>query len=273
MIDALPLQLLIDKLFPFLAAWMVFGSRFLGFALVFPLFSWVNLSPIVRAAFAAAMAAPLAIYELTSPSFTITIGAGELTALVSKELFVGLLLGLLAGLPYWAAQNCGEVIDTYRGSSAGTLFDPSLTSETSVLGTALILIALALLVWSGGLIDMLAQIYQSFQVWPAFSLFPLLERSAAATAGAMVGKQLLIAVGMAGAIVMSLFAVDLALALMGRTTRQVQVFDISLVLKNLALVLLLPVIGAALITLIGREVATGRLNIDMLPVLIRAAAP
>jgi type III secretion protein T len=134
MIEALPLQAFIDRIFPFLATWMIVGGRFLGFAMVFPLFSWLNLSPIVRAAFAAAMAAPIAYHEWTSPTFAKTLTAVDLAALTSKELFLGLLIGLLAGLPFWAAQNCGELIDTYRGSSAGNLFDPSLTTETSELG-------------------------------------------------------------------------------------------------------------------------------------------
>jgi type III secretion protein T len=273
MIEALPLQQLIDKLFPFLAAWMVVGGRFLGFAMVFPLFSWLNLAPIVRAAFAAAMAAPIAYHELRYPTFTKTLNAWDLTALTSKELFIGLLIGLLAGIPFWAAQNCGELIDTYRGSSAGNLFDPSLTTETSELGAGLILAALAVLIWSGGMFDVLAQVYLSFQVWPPFSFFPVLERGAALIAGGLVAKQLLMALGFSGAILMTLFAVDLALALMGRSTRQVQVFDISLVLKNLALVLLLPLIGGALITIIAREVTRGTFTIDALRQLLPIVAP
>jgi type III secretion protein T len=273
MIEALPLQALIDRIFPFLAAWMIVGGRFLGFAIVFPLFSWLNLSPVVRAAFAAAMATPIAYQEWISPSFAKTLNAWDLLTLTSKELFVGLLIGLLAGLPFWAAQNCGELIDTYRGSSAGNLFDPSLTTETSELGAGLILVALAILIWSGGMFDMLGQIYMTFQVWPAFSALPVLERSSALIVGGLVAKQLLMGVGFSAAIVMSLFAVDLALALMGRSTRQVQVFDISLVLKNLALVLLLPLIGGALVTIIAREVTRGTFSIEALRQLLPVLTP
>jgi type III secretion protein T len=273
MIEALPLQALIDKIFPFLAAWMIVGSRFLGFAMVFPLFSWLNLSPLIRAAFAAAMAAPIAYHEWTYPTFAKSLTGWDLLALSSKELFVGLLIGLLAGLPFWAAQNCGELIDTYRGSSAGNLFDPSLTTETSELGAGLILAAIAVLIWSGGMFDLLGQIYMTFQVWPPFSTLPVLERSAALIAGGMVAKQLLMGVGFSAAIVMSLFAVDLALALMGRSTRQVQVFDISLVLKNLALVVLLPLVGAALMAIIAREVTRGSFSIEALRQLLPTLTP
>jgi type III secretion protein T len=273
MIEALPLQAFIDKIFPLLATWMIVGGRFLGFAMVFPLFSWLNLSPLVRAAFAAAMAAPIAYHEWANPTFAKSLGSWDLLALTSKELFVGLLIGLIAGLPFWAAQNCGELIDTYRGSSAGALFDPSLTTETSELGAGLIFAALAILIWTGGMFDLIAQIYMTFQVWPIFSAVPVLERSAALIVGGLVAKQLLMAVGFAGAIIMSLFAVDLALALMGRSTRQVQVFDISLVLKNLALVLLLPLIGGALISIIGREVTRGSFTIDALRQLLPVLTP
>jgi type III secretion protein T len=273
MIEALPLQQFIDRIFPFLAAWLLFGSRFLGFAMVFPLFSWLNLSPLVRAAFAAAMAAPLAYHELAYPTFIKGINGWDLTALCSKELFIGLLIGMIGGIPFWAAQNCGELIDTYRGSSAGHLFDPSLTTETSELGAALILVALAIMIWSGGILDVLTQLYLSFQVWSAFSFLPTLDRNAALLAGGLVGRQLLMTIGFSGTILMALFAVDLGLALMGRSTRQVQVFDISMVLKNLALALLLPLIGGALLTLIAREVTRGSFNIDALRQLLPVVTP
>jgi type III secretion protein T len=273
MIEALPLQTFIDRIFPFLAAWMLFGSRFLGFAMVFPLFSWLNLSPLVRAAFAAAMAAPMAYHELQYPTFGRAISSWDLTALSGKELFIGLLIGLIAGVPFWAAQNCGELIDTYRGSSAGHLFDPSLTTETSELGAALILVALAMMIWPGGMLDVLTHLYLSFQVWPAFSFFPMLDRNAAVLVGGLVGRQLVLTISFAGTNLMALFAVDLGLALMGRSTRQVQVFDISMVLKNLALVLLLPLIGGALVTLIAREVSRGTFTIDALRPLLPVIVP
>jgi type III secretion protein T len=272
-IETLPLQAFIDKIFPFLAACMIVGGRFLGFAMVFPLFSWLNLSPLVRAAFAAAMATPIAYHEFTYPTFAKSLTAWDLLALTSKEMFVGLLIGLLAGVPFWAAQNCGELIDTYRGSSAGNLFDPSLTTETSELGAALILAAIAVLIWSGGMFDLLGQIYMTFQVWPPFSPLPVLERTSALIAGGLVAKQLLMGVGFSAAIIMSMFAVDLALALMGRSTRQVQVFDISLVLKNLAVVLLLPLIGGALIAIIAREVTRGSFTIEALRQLVPVLTP
>jgi type III secretion protein T len=271
--DVLPLQAIIDKVFPFLAMWMIIGARFFGVAMVFPLFSWLNLSPLVRAAFAASMATPIAYHEWTNPTFANSLTSANLMALTSKELFIGLLIGLLAGIPFWAAQNCGEVIDTYRGSSAGNLFDPSLTTETSELGAALILSALAIFSWTGGLFVVLSNVYMSYQVWPPDKLFPVLDRSAALLAGGMVAKQLLMAIGFAGAVLMSLFAIDLALALMGRSTRQVQVFDISLVLKNLGLVLLLPLIGGALITIIAREVTRGSFSIDVLRQLLPVITP
>jgi type III secretion protein T len=272
MIDSFPISALAERFYPLLAVWLIIAARFIGFAMVFPLFSWANLPPLVRAAFAAAMAAPIAMQEFAQPGFVKALQPLDILALTSKELFVGLIIGLMAGLPFWAAQNCGELIDTYRGSSAGALFDPSVTSETTALGSALIITAIALLVWSGGAFEIVRNIYLSFQVWPPDLLLPPLRRESALIAGGIVGRQLLMGVGFSAAIVVTMFAVDLALALMGRSTRQVQVFDISQVLKNLALVLLLPLVGGALIATIGRQVSQGSFTIDwlrqMLPPLL-----
>lgn len=258
----------VQRYYPFLISWILFAARFLGTTLLFPLFSWLNLTPLVRFSFAAAMSAPLAYMELIPVSAVKALSAPDLFVLTTKEMFIGALIGLVAGIPFWAAQNCGELIDTYRGSSAGALFDPSLTTETSELGSGLILLAIALFVWSGGLIPFTSAIYQTYLIWPPQDMLPTLKLASALPAANAIATQLAIALSMAGAVLLCLFAVDFAMAIFGRSTRQIQIFDISQVVKNLALAVLLPLIGAALTALIAREIARGSFNVDMLRLLL-----
>ncbi len=245
---------LTDQLFPLLIIWAFMSARFIGIALVFPWFSWLNLPMTIRFAFAGAMGLPFA-YIIASTQFdqVLEIPAATLALLAAKELTIGFALGLLAGLPFWAAQSAGELIDTYRGSSAGTLFDPSLTTETSELGATFMLIALALLTWSGGFAELIGTIYATFAIWPPLEFAPVLAPDMAHAGGWAISKVLVGALGIAGALLICLFAIDLALALTGRSTRQFQVFELSLNVKNTAFAILLPLLALPLLNLIATE--------------------
>jgi type III secretion protein T len=258
--DATGITALTDYLLPILLAWTFVAARFIGLATVFPLFSWLNISFTVRFAFSAAMALPLLQMVLDAPELK-SAPAWQLSVLVAKEFVIGIVIGLVAGVPFWLAQSAGEVIDTYRGSSAGNLFDPSLTTETSELGTAFILAALALFVWSGGFTSLIAVIMGSYAVWPPFEAFPTPKIDQARAVAAIVGQNLEGAIGMASVMLLCLFTAELALGFMSRSARQFQVFELSMAFKNLFFAVLMPLLIAAMLAYISREL----LKLQQLP--------
>jgi type III secretion protein T len=254
MADLAALNALTDYAFPILSAWAFVAARFIGLSLVFPLFSWLNISFTVRFAFAAAMALPLLQLVLDAPQLS-SAPAWQLSVLMAKEMLIGTIVGLVAGIPFWLAQSAGEVIDTYRGSSAGNLFDPSLTTETSELGTAFILAALALFVWSGGFTALIAVVMGSYAIWPPFELLPQPSLAQLRAVTAIVGQTMEGALGLASVMLLCLFTAELALGFMSRSARQFQVFELSLAFKNLFFAVLMPLLIAAMLVYIGREVA------------------
>lgn len=244
-----------DRSLPWLVVLTLMSARFIGLALVFPLFSWLNLPMTVRFAFAAAMALPLMPAMIGAELQTIkTLSAATIGLLGAKELFIGVLIGTIAGLPFWMAQSGGETIDSYRGSTAGTLFDPSLTTETSELGSVFMLAALSVLIWGGGIGVLMATMFASYAIWPPLELAPQFGKDAAAAIGVLIGSSVRGALGIAGTLLILLFAIDLALALASRSSRQFQVFELSLNIKNLAFVLVIPLLILPLLQLIATEV-------------------
>ena len=255
MLTAESLQLLNDYLFPWLLAWTLMATRTLGLTLVFAPFSFLGLPMSVRFAVAAALGLP--ILGGAGPQILETIrgfDAVAMAVLVVKELVIGVAIGVIAGLPFWAAQNAGELIDTYRGSSAGALFDPTLTTESSELGVAFLLTMVALLVWSGGLFWIVAAIYASFAIWPILDLTPTLEPLNVANIGGVITSTLLSAFSIAGVVLIALFSIDLAFGLAARSIRQFQVFELSLNVKNLAFVILLPLLAFPLFKIIEAQI-------------------
>jgi type III secretion protein T len=252
--DLQALAALTDWLYPVLLAWTFTAMRFIGLSFVFPLFSWLNISTTIRFAFSAAMALPLLQIVYAAPELK-SAPAWQLAMLGTKEFLVGAVIGLVAGVPFWLAQSAGEIIDTYRGSSSGNLFDPSLTTETSELGTAFILSALALFVWSGGFTILVAVLIGSYTIWPPFEMLPKPRPDDILLIAGQVGRNLEGAVGMAAVMVLCLFTAELTLGFISRSVRQFQVFELSMAFKNLFFACLMPLLVIALLASMTRELA------------------
>jgi type III secretion protein T len=264
MLTAEAFELINDDLFPWLLAWTLMATRTLGVTLVFAPFSFLGLPMSVRFAVAAALGLPI-LGGTSAQTLEIIRGfdAVAMGILVVKELVLGVAIGVIAGLPFWAAQNAGELIDTYRGSSAGALFDPTLTTESSELGVAFLLMMIALLVWSGGLFWIVAAIYSSFAIWPILDFAPTLAPLDVANIGSVITSTLMSAFSIAGVILIALFSIDLAFGLAARSIRQFQVFELSLNLKNLAFVILLPLLAYPLFRIIETKISSLE-NLDKL---------
>lgn len=55
--------------------------------------------------------------------------------LITKELFVGMVLGLIISMPFSIAQNVGILIDHQRGGASLMVNDPTIQNQSSPLGT------------------------------------------------------------------------------------------------------------------------------------------
>ena len=261
---------LIEALFPLLVVWLMMSLRFMGFAMVFPWFTWLNLPLTIRFAFAAAMGLPFAyVVSQTQADILQGLEATALGLLAVKEILIGAGIGLLAGVPIWAAQSGGEIIDTYRGSSAGNLFDPSLTTETSELGVVFTAMALAVLTWSGGVQALVWAIYGSINIWPIFELTPTLELDQAPAVALILKQFVTNAVAIAAVLLTCMFAADLALGLISRSVQQFQVFELSLNIKNMVYAFLMPVFALPILSLVTDQLRPLSNLLELLESLIQ----
>src|SRR5258707_8184591 len=114
------------------------------------------------------------VAAIASERLTVTMVA----ALLFKEVIIGLVIGLVLGVPIWAAEAAGDVLDLQRGSTAAGLLDPLATTEESITGTLFGLVMVALYFGSGGLPLTLRTVYDSYGIWPVASAFPSLGPAA-----------------------------------------------------------------------------------------------
>ncbi|MGY6548383.1 MAG: flagellar biosynthetic protein FliR [Roseinatronobacter sp.] len=89
-------------------------ARPLGLVTVFPVFTRVALGQMLRLSLAGAMSLPLLAPLEPELAVIVAGGVGANVAVALKELGIGPVLGVLLGLPLWAAISAGDIIDNQR---------------------------------------------------------------------------------------------------------------------------------------------------------------
>jgi type III secretion protein T len=197
--------------------------------MVLPFFSGRLLSGTVRHSITLLLAGFIspAIGELPQ------LNPGWVLAIASKEVLIGLLLGLGFGTLIWAAQSVGELIDFQTGSSNAALFDPIAGHESGPTSQFLGWTVMVLFISAGGLLALISTLTDSFTLWPVADLSPrwasVLERFAVHQ-----GEQLFTwIVKLAAPVVTVLLLLEWGLGLINRFVPQLNVFTLSQPLKSL----------------------------------------
>jgi type III secretion protein T len=245
------------------------GARMGGAVLVLPAFTRLGLSGMLRTSIALVMAIPLLPLMVTimAPQ---PLGFGEVAAILAKEVAVGMILGLLLGVPIWAAEAAGEILDLQRGVTFAELVDPSYTTQNNVMGTFFALVMVAVYFLGGGFSITLRTIYDSYTLWPLTSFMPMFSREAGEVLLAILDDIAGLGVMLVAPIILALLLADLSLALVARAAPHMNIFVLSLPVKNLALAVLMVLYGAFLLSYLKDNL--GGL-IDAGPKLERIAPP
>jgi len=209
--------------------------------MILPVFTRLGLTGMLRSAVAFVLALPVIPHITTDSASIIAVGGPMLLAIIAKEAVIGLLLGIAFGVPFWAAQSAGDVIDTQRGSSIAYMTDPTALSEVSITGTFLELTMLALFFVGGGPNLVIGALYDSLQVWPIMALFPQFHGDTASLLLGILDNVLRGALLIGGPIVIVLFVVEAAMALVSRISPQLPMSDLSLPIKAIAVFAVLPI--------------------------------
>ncbi|RVB80612.1 EscT/YscT/HrcT family type III secretion system export apparatus protein [Mesorhizobium sp. M6A.T.Cr.TU.014.01.1.1] len=227
-------------------------ARMAGLMLLMPLFSRVRLTGVLRNGVALALALPLI------PMIADVLGRSDLTlamvlAFMLKEVLVGATLGIAMGIPFWAAEAAGEILDLQRGSTMGSLIDPMMTHETSTTGTFLAIIMVALYLAAGGLELTLNSFYDSYSLWPIDRLLPVFSEEAATVFLGLLTQVLTMALTMVFPLIICMLLSDLVLAFLARASPHLNIFALSLIVKTLVFSLVLVLYAAFLIAYMSRD--------------------
>lgn len=196
-----------------------------------PFLSYLGLRGLLRIVVSGALAIP-AILGLPDALLAARPDALTLLSLVLKEAVIGVALGLLMGLPFWAAEMAGAAIDQQRFAVSAQTTAPDQRTETSVIGLFFGLLYLGYLISVDGHLMLLEILYGSYQLWPALSLLP----SAAPPMDLALGflqSLMTLALLLAGPIIFLLLLSDLGVAAMARFAPQMNAMMLAMQVKSL----------------------------------------
>jgi flagellar biosynthetic protein FliR len=200
-------------------------------------FTLIRIPAMVRVGLAIALAAwlvagnPAATWRAPPP-------AGGWVALAAGELLLGTALALALQLAFAALLVAGRTIDIQAGYGLAVLVDPSTRAQLPLVGTILAYAAGAVFFATEGPARLLA-------IWAAS-----LERAPMGSALTATDPQVLIgyvsgvfliALGLAGLLLVVLLVLDLAIAFMSRTLPQMNVLLLGFQVKTLATMIVLPI--------------------------------
>jgi type III secretion protein T len=231
---------------PYILAAAFALARMLAMMVVFPVFDRLGVTGFIRNSIALVISIPL-IPMIAAHLGSEQLSLGLITALLLKEVVVGLVVGVVLAVPLYAAEVAGDILDLQRGSSSASLSDPLGSTQSNITGTMLALIVIALYFASGCFDLTLRAIYDSYGIWPVRRILPLLSREAGGLLLSLLDTIVSTGLMLVGPIVVCLLLVDLLFALIARAAPSLQPFYLSMAVKNLVFSLVLVLYGAFLI--------------------------
>ena len=221
---------------PFLDFILIMGlcsGRILGFASMSVFFSQQYITGIARNAVVIALSLVLIPVFYSHGAEVLKDNSAFFICLVIKEVLIGILLGWLSNFIFYIAQSVGFLIDTQRGASMASMFDPLSNSQTSPLGDFLMKFLMVLIIISGLLLVFLELIYWSYEKIPVFTMFDLFGCCNLKFFNTHMGTELLSRIVLLGGpVFFILFLSEFGLVLVTRFAPQLNVFFLSMPIKS-----------------------------------------
>ena len=209
-------------------SWLLAFLRASAFLAVFPVFSSTHFPVQVRIALGALLAA--LVYPLITPVPTAKTFIGILVIMTS-EVFIGLLLGFVSRMVFFAVDFAGGLIAAQMGLTFTPDLDPFTSNESQTPGLILYFLA-GMLLFSLDLHHWVIVGYsRSYQVLPIAGAH--LHEAALVDIIRRTGEVFGIGLQMAAPIIAISFIITMMLSILGRAVPQMHVFSESFAVRTL----------------------------------------
>lgn len=211
----------------FLAAWMLVFLRASGLMAVFPVFSTPGIPVRVRVALGAVLSLLVApgLPSISWAGLDLVSGAG----VAAVEIAVGLFLGFVCRLVFYALEAAGTIISTEIGLNLPASFSPSGSMQSTL--PAALLNHLAAVLWLG--LDLHHWLILAFQ--RSYALLPVgaghVTEPAVREVLSWVGWLFVSALQISAPVMAVSFLISLVFSVLGRAVSQMNVFTESFAVR------------------------------------------
>ena len=200
--------------------WMLVFVRVSAFLLVLPFFTMANFPVTMRVATGAVIALLLApilpAYPLDKLDFISVLGV------IAQEVSVGLLLGFVSRMIFYAVDIAGSIISTEMGLNLATIFDPLNQQSSQIAGTILVFLATVVMLTLNLHHWMLLGFEQAYTVLPisgAHLNSALFENIVAQTS-----RVFMVALQISAPVIAVSFVITLIFAVLSRAVPEMNIF-------------------------------------------------
>jgi flagellar biosynthetic protein FliR len=156
----------------------------------------------------------------------------EIIFLAGKEVMVGLCLGFITRLFFFAFSIGGNLASTYMGLSAASMFNPSLGNQSTTLETFYLTTATLMFLALNGHHVFLEGLAKSFEVLPLS--MNSLHAGVFGEAGTFVQEVMIIGVKISAPVMIAIFVINMFMGILGRAVPQINVLVTSLPINVMA---------------------------------------
>ncbi|WHY79747.1 flagellar biosynthetic protein FliR [Neobacillus sp. WH10] len=210
----------------------IYASSLLNFLLVFvrissfmvtvPIFSGRQVPNLYKIGLSMVLSV-LCVGVINEPIHSFPLG--KMVLLILKEFMVGIVLGMVANILFYAVQLAGALLDLLIGFSMASLFDPTFGTNSQITGRFKNILAILVLLATNGHQLLIQGILASFD-WISLQTFvpALMDGRMSTFLMDCVQQMFMIGFLMAAPLIGTLFIVDVALGIIARTVPQMNVF-------------------------------------------------
>ncbi len=167
-----------------------------------------------------------------------------LIMILGKEVLIGLLIGFVAAIPFWAIEAAGFLVDNQRGAAMASMFNPTLGSQSTPTAVLLTQTLITLFFSGGGFVTFIYALFKSYTSWPIVDFFPTVSDTWVSFFYAQFEQLMWLGVLMSAPLVLAMFLAEFGLALISRFAPQLNVFFLAMPIKSaIASVLLIVYLG------------------------------
>jgi type III secretion protein T len=155
-----------------------------------------------------------------------------LMIILGKEVLLGLLIGFVAAIPFWAIEAAGFLVDNQRGAAMASMFNPTLGSQSTPTAVLLTQTLITLFFSGGGFVAFIYALFSSYASWPVISFFPSVTEEWVHFFYAQFEQLMWLGVLMSAPLVLAMFLAEFGLALISRFAPQLNVFFLAMPIKS-----------------------------------------